>query len=1039
METNPVSGRRFARSILATTVAKLHGSLCSRLLCSLTLALSLAGNLSAQSTGTLTGRVLEASSGNYLQGAEIVVEGSVLRATTERDGSFSLSSVPAGSYSVTATYPGLDPLSVQVEVKTGAAASASFSLTQGVIQLDRLVVRSTREGMAQAVALQKVSIQSKLVAAADQFGEVSEGNVGEYLKFLPGVTIDYNVNDARGVSLRGLSTAFTIVAVDGTPMAGASSIDDTRRFEFEQIAMNNVETTELFKTVTPDIAATSSGGFVNFITKSAFDHQDIQRFDYNVSLSVPSTNVSLSKEGGVWGHNTHYLVRPSIEMNYSRKLSDKWGINVNYRLSEKYDDSPRTEFTWVTTNTAPTIFTAPRLQTYNVRQEEKLTHRQAFAAKVDYILSDSTKLMFSGQWNWYDLNFTQRGPSYNLGTASTASNQNANNPSEIPLGTTYTSGTGSSITAGTLYRNKYGTTLHFNGRLTHEFANDSKLEITPYYSRSDGNYRDTSKGFVSATAIMALSATTPITSFSLTNPQLSGTLPTIVTYNGTTVVDPSVSRNIANYTLSNNGALTATGGTGGSNIQSRPWTAVDIKDGVRADYTYRLEGLKLPVTVMSGYELDKTKRTIDRPDYRPVITSVTGAALAALTDPLYTRDVALGYGSYPALDPYKVYDAFKGANWVLNAVDHRIFNETNNAAYVRADVKLTSNFLLLGGVRWEKREVDANAITGTPVRGRASTANIDFDSFYPSISFKYTPKRDIVVRGGFSQTIGIPDYGEMLPTFTAASLPTATDGSISIPSGNLKPYSINNYDLNLDYYLKNAGVITVSVFRKDISDYIIGRSMSSAEIAAALADYGFSAADYGISPQGTTRENGPKTRLQGVEFNYAQNMTFLPKPFDSLNIQANFTVTDISADDPDANRANDARLAQGRGVSPRTANLIIGYRYNKFSTTITTNWVSESEFGGFVNTGFTAGALNANPALDTRLVLFRDEKTTTDIKVEYAFSKRFSAYFLVRNVFNSPREDYARGYLPQYGNFTVPWRYYEFGEPHLTLGFKGRF
>ncbi len=90
------------------------------------------------------------------------------------------------------------------------------------MELERLVVRTTKEGMAQAVALQKVSVQSKLVAAADQFGEISEGNIGEYLKFLPGVSIDYNVNDARGISLRGLSTAFTIVGVDGTPMAGGS-------------------------------------------------------------------------------------------------------------------------------------------------------------------------------------------------------------------------------------------------------------------------------------------------------------------------------------------------------------------------------------------------------------------------------------------------------------------------------------------------------------------------------------------------------------------------------------------------------------------------------------------------------------------------------------------------------------------------------------------------------------------------------------------------------------------------------------------------
>ena len=245
---------------------------------------------------------------------------------------------------------------------------------------------------------------------------MSEGNIGEYLKFLPGVSIDYNVNDARGISLRGLSTAFTVVAVDGTPMAGSSSVDDTRRFEFEQIAMNNVETTELFKTVTPDIPASATGGFVNFVTKSAFDSEGIQRFQYNLAFSGPSTRASLSKKGGVWGHDREFTIRPSLEMNFARQLSAKLGINLNYRFSEKYDDSPRTEFTWAT----PT--SAARLQQYNLRDEQKLTHREAFAAKVDYLISDQTTLTLAGQWNWYDLNFTQRGPQFVLGAASTGTN-----------------------------------------------------------------------------------------------------------------------------------------------------------------------------------------------------------------------------------------------------------------------------------------------------------------------------------------------------------------------------------------------------------------------------------------------------------------------------------------------------------------------------------------------------------------------------------------------------------------------------------------
>jgi TonB-dependent receptor len=1030
METINPSGRRFARSILAILLAQFRHGVRVRSLCSLALAFTLAGDLAAQvATGTLTGRVLEASSGNYLQGAEISVEGSVLHATTERDGSFTLNGLPAGSYNVTATYPGLDPLSIPVAIKSGVGATASFSLTQGVIQLDRMVVRTTKEGMAQAVALQKMSVQSKLVAAADQFGEVSEGNVGEYLKFLPGVTIDYNVNDARGISLRGLSTAYTIVAVDGTPMAGTSSMDDTRRFEFEQIAMNNVETTELFKTVTPDIPASSTGGFVNFVTKSAFDNKDVQRFTYNVSLSAPSTNVSLEKEGGVWGHNTHYLIRPSVDMNYSRTLTDKIGINFNYRLSEKYDDSPRTTATWnVLTNAtgAPTIFTAqPRLGTYAIRSEEKLTHREAFASKLDYLISDSTKLTLSGQWNWYDLNFTQRGPTFAFGTNATAN------------GDSYTSGTGAAVTAaqagtitnGVLYRNKYGTTIHFNGTLEHEFSNKSKATLTAYWSRADGQYRDTSKGFISSASTMVPSATT-YSSFTLNG--INQELPTISLVNGSTPVPLDFIRSLSNYTFGAAGNNT--------NFQSRPWSAVDQKKGVSGSYTYELEHLAVPVKLQTGFAVDDVDRYIDRPDYRGVFPAITGAALAALSDPLYTRDVAYGFGSYQVVDPYKVWDAFKSKLTFVSVDDVRNFIEKNTAGYLRADVNATSDLLLIGGVRWEKRDIDAEGQSRANARSKLAHVNLDYAEWYPSLTFKYTPhfNRNIVVRGGVSRTVGHPDYVDLLPTITSESAPGMKDGTINVPDPQLKPYFSTNYDLSVDFYFRNSGVFSVYGYLKDVKNYITPRAMTASDINAIAADYGYDPAEFSA---GTVTTNGGKSTLKGVELSYSQNLSFLPKPFNTLNVQTNFTYVDITSSDPDPLKALDTEYSQLRAVSPRTFNFILGYRYQKWSFTSTTNWVSDSLFGGFVATTFFTGTA-ANPAKgtpDTRLAIYRNEKATTDMKIEYAFNRKFAVYFLVRNVFNSQRIDYYRGYLPQNQNVVLPYNRYEFGEPHLTLGLKGTF
>ncbi|MBL9214746.1 MAG: TonB-dependent receptor [Opitutaceae bacterium] len=1022
METTPVQRRRAARSAFFVTLGLFGGGRCRGFFAALALACVLPGLAVAQtaSTGAVTGRVQDAGSGLYLEGVEIAVEGTGLRTTTERGGGFALAGVPEGSVTITANYPGLDLGRIQVDIVGGQTATANFSLRADVVQLDRFVVRTAKEGMSQAVALQKVSIQSKLVAAADQFGEISEGNVGEYLKFMPGVSIDYNVNDARGISLRGLSTAFTVVAVDGTPMAGSSSVDDTRRFEFEQIAMNNVETTELFKTVTPDIPASATGGFVNFVTKSAFDHADVQRFTYNVSFSAPSTNLSFGKEGGVWGHDEEYTIRPSLEMNYSRKVTDKLGVNVNYRFSEKYDDSPRTEYTWNTTATAPTVMTTPRLNDYRVRSEQKLTHREAFATKIDYLVSDRTRISLTGQWNWYDLLFTQRGPQFNFGAASTNTN-----------GVFTSAPTGSSIANNVLFRNKYGTTLHFNGTLSHEFGAGGKLSLTPYWSRADGQYRDTSKGFISSVATLSPGAST-YSSFTMANLLTLGQLPSITLNQGTATVPLDFIRSLANYSLSN----TATGG----NFQSRPWTAIDEKNGFRADYAQEFEGLRLPLTLTTGVALDNTERTIDRPDFRGVIPATTGSALVALADPGYNKDVGLGFGSFQVVDPYKVWTAFAAnRNAAPQVHDTRAFDEKNTAGYLRADLKVTPELLLVGGVRWEKREITAQGQSLVSARSKLATINLDYAEWYPSLSIKYTPRRDVVVRAGVSRTVGHPDYSDLLPLIDSEATPGAGNGTITVPDPNLQPYFSVNYDLSVDYYLKNSGVIGLYTFRKDVKNYFISRGMTAAERSAIAAEYGYNPAEFALGT-GTVRENGGKSTLQGFELSYAQNVTVLPSQFGSLNVQANFTYVDIEAKDPDPFRELDTLYSQLRAVSPKTFNLILGHRYGKFSTTITNNWVDESLYGGFVATNYFIGSANtANPALDTRLTLNKGEKFTTDVKFEYSFDKRFSAYFLVRNVFNSARNEFARGYLPQYQSVILPLRYFEFGEPHLTVGLRGRF
>ncbi|HEX9816770.1 MAG TPA: carboxypeptidase regulatory-like domain-containing protein, partial [Candidatus Thermoplasmatota archaeon] len=74
------------------------------------------GASSPGSTGTVTGRVFNPASGEYIRNAEVVVEGTNLVSTTTSGGHFRLFNVPAGQATLVASYPGAEPVTATVAV-----------------------------------------------------------------------------------------------------------------------------------------------------------------------------------------------------------------------------------------------------------------------------------------------------------------------------------------------------------------------------------------------------------------------------------------------------------------------------------------------------------------------------------------------------------------------------------------------------------------------------------------------------------------------------------------------------------------------------------------------------------------------------------------------------------------------------------------------------------------------------------------------------------------------------------------------------------
>jgi TonB-dependent receptor len=1020
------------------------------------LLLSLSSAAIAQQTGIVTGQVVDSSTGKYLEGAEINISGTEIRTTTERDGRFSLRNVPAGPQKITVNYPGLDTNESVVEVKDGQSVDLRIKLTtQEVITLGEFKVEGTKEGMAQAIQLQKVAIESKIIAANDQFGNISEGNIGEYLKFLPGVGIVYNSNDARGVALRGLRSQFTTIDVDGTPMASTSSMADSRRFETEQVSANSIEKNEIVKTITADMPANSTGGYINMVTKSAFDRQDPQRLDYKFYLTAPSTRLSLSPQDGMWGKGSHYAVRPNLNLNFAKRINDRVGLNINYSLSEIYHDSPRTAYTWNINNqglmstVAPsgptpvviggvtyqsygnrTTVDDPALVTYNMNNEQKLTHRESLAGKIDYIISDSTKLTFSGQWNWYDLTFRQRGVLFNLGATTAGltnlagSTQNAANSAASTVAANGSVGTtaGRSIQVNDNQRNKYVTGYHFNSTLSHQFNDRSKAWLVGYWSQADGKYRDNTKGYFSQGVAQYTGGVVggSIPQYVVDNVLDSPKHPSVLINGGATPFSSTFDRNA--YAL-----------LGAGLMRLQPFNALDTKTGFNTHYRYSFD-TAVPIAIQTGAAYDKTGRNIRRIGlFSGNIPYTSPVDAGVLEDKPF--DYGFDFGKGNAIDLYKLYDKYQDllASGRVNNNNWRRFDEDNIAGYVRADATVLKDLLLVGGVRWEERTITGKAANYATPAGRLLTADLKYSKLYPSLTLRYTPNRNWVVRAGVSRTVGDPDYSEIVPDFTAATTPAATDAVLSAPSKDLKPYYVTNYDASVEYYFQKTGVVGGSIFRKNVNGFIINRIVPLIDplMVKAIADYAINPADFGLTTTGTIRVNGAGSTLNGLELWYNQNLSFLPKPFDGLNVQVNYTWVDIDADDLDT------LYAQYTDAVTRAINFRFSYRWRKLQTAISTNWTGETLTTAAANTITITNPDGSRSAINV-LNMYKAPEIKTKFEVSYSFSQKYTAFFEIDNIGYRRKEYYKNGQALDKG-YKLPATEYVYGDPVLRLGVKGAF
>lgn len=191
----------------------------------------------AQQEGTLQGRVTDASSGEPLPGVNVYLVGTTLGATTDVEGNYVIRQIPAGIYTVRASFVGYEPVSVDsVSIVEGQAVTLNFELKPQVVGLEEVVV----VGYGTQRRIDVTSAVS--VVAPEELQKRPVANLSEGLQGLvPGLTIidrGGRPSDAGTmVYLRGRGSIYNnttpLVLIDGVP----GSLNDVDEDDVESITV----------------------------------------------------------------------------------------------------------------------------------------------------------------------------------------------------------------------------------------------------------------------------------------------------------------------------------------------------------------------------------------------------------------------------------------------------------------------------------------------------------------------------------------------------------------------------------------------------------------------------------------------------------------------------------------------------------------------------------------------------------------------------------------------------------------------------------
>ena len=928
----------------------------------LKLSLFILGPIALAQSGVIAGKVVDSNDQFSLPGANLRIENTNKYTVSDQNGNYQFLNLAPGTYTVLIDYLGYETISQQIEVVDNKTATIDFELSNGLNELSEVViVGDYLKGQAKALNQQKNNGNITNIISSDQVGRFPDANVGDALKRVPGITMQNDQGEARNIIIRGLAPELNSVTLNGDRIPSAEG--DNRNVQMDLIPSDMISTIEVNKTLTPDMDADAIGGSVNLITRAVPNKERI-----SVTASggyAPIREKGLYNSAFVYG-NRFFNNKLGVVASGSYQVQNFGSDNIE-AVWGKDEENGNGEF----------YVTQMDVRKYDVQRV-----RRSISFSSDFKFNENNRIDLTAIYNWRDDRENRFRTRYRSIKQVMENDEVVGYTGEIRRETK----------GGIDSKRNKNTRLEdqrvYNISLRGEHLITPKLDMDWGVSYSRASEDRPNERYIDFRH----------RNVDLTEDLSNGNRPLVTTAN------PDLPSNYSLREITENNNNTYESELGAKINFRVPFSVIANQKG-RLRFGGRLR-------------LKDKKRNNDFFSYESVDGMVGG--LGQVPNSYYGGQ---GYGPGSQYVP-----GFFASNSYLGNLDLKnpaLFEESSvpaeflavnykakeriTAGYIRWDQDLSSQTSLIAGVRFENTNIE---YTGNYVQDEEElisevTNKNDYLNVLPSITLKHQFNKDFILRTAFTTSIARPNYYSLAPFVSA--LPN--DLEIAAGNPDLKATYAYNYDVMLENYFENIGIVSGGFFYKKLNNFIysyINRNFTSDDFAQLFPDV-----TNPIVPGQefifTQDRNGESVSVWGFEVALQRQLDFIPGEFfKHLGIYLNYTYTDSKAKGVTARE--DLTLPK---TAPHMFNGSLAYENKKFTARISMNY-----------TAAYLDAIGATADDDS----YYDKQLFVDANVSYKFNKNLRIFAEANNITNQELSYYqgVRSRLMQS----------EFYQPRFTMGLK---